>query len=356
MRALNRILLCLSPVVLAACGFDFESKGILLDRRILAMQADPPEIIIGVSDLSKPVQFKALVADPKNPVEPQAFEWRWCIPTFATSGFYDPVASRCTETDETPVEKGAATLSNLTFDVSPNAVIAVLQNKLGGGGQGGSGTGGSGSPNPNLFKDVQGSVLLAAQLKVADDSETPLYGIKRIALSTPLPNNQPPNSNPRLAAVLFDGKPWEPGTPLALKVNDCSNDKKVEVVDVDGPKNARGQRPTVTVCEHRITPVFDDAQTETYQAATFDRDADGNPVLETVKERLRFDWTITDNGTLSSNSSEQPQSIGPKEYDPISVKWREPPRLKGSSVQLWVVVRDGRGGESWESRMLELVE
>ena len=162
--------------------------------------------------------------------------------------------------------------------------------------------------------------------------------------------------SPKLAAILFDNEPWEPGVAREVKVKSCADDKKVEVVDRDGPKNAVGQRQTVIVCEHRITPVYDDAQEEKYEAQTIDKDADGNYINEKAHEKLRFDWTITNNGTLSANTTEGNDPIGPQSYDPLSVKWREPPTLKGNTLKLWLVVRDGRGGESWETRELKLVE
>jgi hypothetical protein len=337
-------------LALSACGFNFQSSAVVVDRRIIAMQAEPPEIIVGQSDLTQPIQLKALVVDPADAGTPQTFEWRSCLPDFNAAGNYDQVQGRCLETDATLLEKGAALLSMMAAQTLPSSTVDALTPLLGGLS---SGSGGSGPPGVGLRG--QGlATYLQVQLKVQPDATgKDVYGIKRVVFSTPGPGNRQPNKTPHLTALLFDDTPWEPSTPRAVTVQQCAADKQKLIDDPDGAVN--GTTPQVTVCEHRITPVFDEAEAENYVVETIDTGADGKPVVLNLKERLRFGWE-TNNGSFTAGTTGQPDSIGPQQYDPLSTNWIEPPRIKSASVTLWVIVRDGRGGESWESRQLTLAK
>ena len=60
------ILGSLSQLLLAACLPDFQSSAEVVDRRILAIQVDPPELAHGVP-VPAAVSARALVVDPTTP-------------------------------------------------------------------------------------------------------------------------------------------------------------------------------------------------------------------------------------------------------------------------------------------------
>ncbi|MEO1175052.1 MAG: hypothetical protein AAFX94_23805, partial [Myxococcota bacterium] len=75
----------LPVLLLAACGMDVDQVEDVEDLRILALRADPPEVLINtaalndatdLSALEVDVTFDALVVDPRGGV--LDFEWRFC--------------------------------------------------------------------------------------------------------------------------------------------------------------------------------------------------------------------------------------------------------------------------------------
>jgi len=335
----------LLPVVPAALALnacvDFEKREVVLDRRILAMRAEPPELLSDGSPLPAVVQLSALVVDVGDGVtRPAAFEWRSCASLgFATSAGQgggggppgprfgaSPVAEdgRCPAVDDTNLAaRGNEPLADGASRSWPIPVPADAANVVAGAAQ-------------------QGLALpfyLVAQLQV-ESSKGPLVAQKRVVVAAPLPAGRKPNQNPRLAALYLDGRPWEPDAPLALKLHACETGEKVDAQDPED-----GDR-TFATCVHTVTPVFDASESEPFEAQRFDGG------VEKLRERLRFDWYV-DGGSLDQPQTEEPSVLAPQKRDPLSAKWQEPEAGAGP-VTLWVVVRDGRGGTSWERRRLIL--
>ena len=332
----RHLLLIAALLPLAACGFNFQKQSVVLDRRILAMSVEPPEIIMDGSALPS-VQIRALVVDPSHPAAPIPYEWRSCIPnlnlgpaTVPAIG-YDSISGRCKEDDET------------TLVPHDSAVLL-------------------GSPNPVNVQTVAAQQLGLAgtlgfyvemyqqiQLRV-DDAPAPIYGIKRLVLSSPFPAGREPNKTPHLLALTFDGQPWDASTPLKITPGKCADDHKGTV------SNTKKPGTDYLACWHLITPVFTDDQAEPYVRQAFSFDAEGKPTgsIIALNERLRFSW-FTDDGEFSLETTAQPDGLGPQSFDPLSTKWYEP-ATPGTVSNLWVVVRDGRGGESWELRQIEFAQ
>ena len=114
MRIVKRLqhLACGCLLATAACSFQFDPQYLVKSRRILAIQTDPPEILIGAStpDGGTPgggntVNVKALVVDPSDDGTPVPYVWRTCSESFASFApklaNWDTVQRRCLENDAT---------------------------------------------------------------------------------------------------------------------------------------------------------------------------------------------------------------------------------------------------------------
>lgn len=316
-------------LLVTGCGFGFESPGVVIDRRILAIQAEPPEVI--VNNL-QPITIRALVVEPSGTGLPLTHVWRSCQPDLAFSPFadkaaYDATKQRCKEDADNIIENGDSMTSDFatSFDLPPESVILAQA----------YGMSGNSSWTP-----------VRLQLRV-DGTKSPLYATKDVVVASPGPGDRLPNKNPHLTGLLFDDKPWNPGVPATVVWKQCAADQLEEIPD---PKT--GPKATVKVCHHRITPVFDPSQEEAYQVQLAKPADDGSTIIS-VKERLRFDW-YTEVGSWTKEHTERPDSISPKETDPLSTKWVEPARLSTTTFRLWIVTSDGRGGVDWTERQVTL--
>lgn len=326
-RAILRALLLLTPPFVAACGFSFERSSDVRDARILAIQAEPPEVIVGAGPLPD-IRLRALVADPRKPERITEYEWRACVPdlrgTTLNEGGEDISGAtedgRCDESkDTTLIAAGEAPLGPFEATVTLPAELTLLA---------------AAGMETGLSLHAQ------AQLRVSSP-EGLLYGRKRVVVSPPVPQGRQANRNPRLTALLLDDTPWEPDQPRRLKLGECPDSKKRQIVDPDDPTRY------YTRCAYTVTPVFDENEAEHYLVQTY-----AGETLE-LRERLRFHW-FAGAGSFGSTQTAQPTNVGPQTYDPISTEWFEP--AVGESATIWVVIRDGRGGTSWETREIVFEE
>lgn len=320
----------------SACSFGFEASSELIDLRVLAVSAEPPEVVSG--DGVSEVVLSALVVDARAPERLIPFEWRACVPGFSQGagattagppalpggGLDTTQDPRCNSSDEsTRLQKGVERLDALSLTVPvPGALVGAVDEAA--------------SRGPAL------SLYVNAELTL-DAAEGPVQAFKRITVSPRIPEGRVANRNPRLQSILFDGQPWEAGTPLVLEHGACDPAARKKTVDRTRP----GEE--VSVCPHKVTPLFAEDEPETYRVRTFDgRD------IERV-ERLRFAWFV-EHGSFSDGETEEWAGIGPRRYDPLSTEWFEPPEAPEGDIHLWVVVRDGRGGTGWERRTVRFAQ
>ncbi|MBI5549437.1 MAG: hypothetical protein HY901_36585 [Deltaproteobacteria bacterium] len=318
---IHRLLLllqCFAPLLpLAGCMPEFQSAAEVIDRRILAIQVDPPELANGVPAPGS-ISVRALVADPTTPAATVSYEWRSCIleaSTGRTAAMLGTNASgptgRCDETDPaTLIAAGDTHLGVLRQQAAvPPAALALLA-------------------EPEVGQPV---MALRLQLKIASPGGD-LYGIKDVVLTRALPPLQPPNANPLLTGISFDGTDLQPGDTVSVTWRSCHSDALQEVKD-------HAEDETVKVCSHTVRPLFDDVQSEPYQGKSYDG------LALASREKLSFAF-FTDHGSFSNATTTPP----PAGTDPpdlgLQTRWREP-TTKASLSTLWVVIRDGRGGESW---------
>jgi len=349
-----------ASLLAAGCGFSFERPSEVLDRRVLAIRIEPPELVADGGPLPQTVQLSALVVDPGPGGAAIPYEWRTCLPggrsatavldaaststDSATETSTDsststetatdeadeaePFGGRCLEQPETLLAGGEASWEQISQLSVPMPVPTAL----------------AFAAQQAAAQGFAVPIYLNAQLRLATDRAAgtePLYAYKRLVLSPSLPAGRKANRNPQLAGVLFDGRPWFPGEVLKVSRAACPEDRRTVIPDPMDPAL------TYTTCTHRVTPAFDPAQAEPYEVVAFDGE------LLSLQERLRFSW-FADRGSFARQTTEQPGAVALERRDPLSTDWREP-RTGEGLVRLWVVVRDGRGGTGWESRTLEVV-
>ncbi len=300
-------------LALAACSYDFERSSEVIDRRILAMQVEPPELAGGAA-VPDSMRARALVVDPAAPLGIADVSWSICLlPALSNAREGDAQDKRCPEGDSTfQLMSGSASLESVALNIPvPPDVVGVL---------------GSGQDLP--------TGQIQVELSVSSDHGD-LVAVKAVAVNAVLPEGQEPNRNPAVKGLTLDGTDWLPDEPRTITYGDCPDEKKKQVVAKD--------KSLVRVCEHEIEPLFDDSESQYY----YDRGRSGETELQ--RERLRFAW-FTNEGSWRRDVTRQydprdpsPDNVGPKAF------WREPPEKTERST-IWVVVRDGRGGTSWERR------
>lgn len=342
MRA-PRLLAAGLALAATACGFTFERSSEIIDRRIIGMRFEPPELVADGTPFPATVRATALVVEPApaggEVVTPLAFEWRTCVPSLGDAFGKVDDAGRCALDDaSTFVASGEAGPGELAAEIPVPAAAGFALQQLA-----------QQDPPQGI------SVHLHGQLQVPSSDPTlpPVVGFNRMVLSPNVPAGRRPNRNPRLVGLLFDGKPWEPDVPMKIEGLFEAGDGQAGGTCGDGKTRQvlrNGDPPTiVNGCAHRITPLFDESEAEPYVAQTFQGES------RPLRERLRFAWYV-DHGSFNVQSTEQPDTdLVVTQTDPISTDWAEPadPPPPGTIGVLWVVVRDGRGGASWEKRLLQ---
>lgn len=300
-------------LALAACSYDFERSSEITDRRILAVQVDPPELAAGtpVPDF---VRARALVVDPADPLAVAEVRWSSCLrPARAAAQEGRAENTRCPDDEGTVLlASGSTPIESVSQSIPlPENVAGVL-------------AAGAGLPAPQIH----------VQLEV-DSEKGPLVAVKQVTVTTSLPEDQEPNRNPAIQGLKLDGTDWLPDEPRVIKYGDCPDERKREVVGEDDN--------LVTVCEHDLEPFFDEAEMQFYEERGFSGE------LELQRERLLFAWFAS----AGSFRQDITRSFDPRDPSPDNVgpqnKWREPP-TQTERATLWVVVRDGRGGITWARR------
>ncbi len=303
----------------AGCSTDFEDPTLVIDLRVLAISADPPELLVPPDpdlideDALVPIRLCALVADP-GASRQLTYEMAACAPTND---------KRCTEPDEpvlimptdaprvddpdeagVPVEMcGTLAPSPLLFDVIEQA---VENDPLGG------------------FSSIAVQVELFVKPSGGAD-EDGIFAAKRAFFGAQLPEERTPNTNPAMAELLLgregDDEPTEPVALTRCAADDAqpfevASDERVELLPVE----VEGTR-------------------EDYLLPTFDGGA------RMFTEVMTYAWYATHGEWGSGVTGGPPDGFGnePK----LETAWRAPEVDEVTDVPLWIVQRDERGGLTW---------
>jgi hypothetical protein len=320
----NRLGWIFISFISTSCMPDFRSQSEVIDRRVLAIQVDPPELANGVP--SPPfVKTQALVVDPSAPTENVSYEWRGCGLEARTGREGTPFGAnasspsgRCDGVDSAIlIAQGTAALGALEIEapIPPSALALMQEPELG-----------------------QPAMALRLQLKI-NSRDGDLYAIKDIALTRKLPRDQVPNKNPVISGIDFDGMRLSRVEGAAtVKWGSCPSGDLKEVKD-------RANDKKVKVCSHTVKPAFDAPQSEYYIGKSYDDKE------TSLRESLAFSF-FTDQGSFSNATTDQP----PPEADPdqgLQTRWEEPV-AKTDRATIWVVVNDRRGGVSWSQYQVNI--
>jgi hypothetical protein len=328
------------PLLFAGCLEDLPVVSRVEDLRVLAIRAEPPEVEPGAT-----VRLDALVVDPFD--RAVSYHWYACLAPAEGQGFFggggetatsggegtplstDPYGGSCRRRFEAgepfAFDLGAANEAALAVPADLFATDAALKLAYG-------------LPEdveipPELAAGFLGiaGVNLTVSLDVEVDGRT-VEAFKRVnvSLPSPLPDNAP-NENPApptLALVAPEGLEGLPTTGPAATPGRCLR---------DGATVALGET-------YHLVPV--NLPTDFAKYVVLIPSTTGTTPFEfkTTEETLFFSF-FSDRGSLEKPTSKTPGS-------PENTWAFEP--SDGGSANLWVVVRDGRGGVSWCQETLDI--
>jgi hypothetical protein len=321
-----RSLLLVGAAAGTACAADFEPPSIVVDLRILAIQADPPEVIIPdidddqaidaeLLDMLPRVQICALVADPARS---RGLRWEMtaCAPTNSL---------RCDQPREPFFAVAAGSVPDPEEADQAVSLCATLP------------------PSPTLFEIVRQAVTndpLAGFANVPVQIEVfilperagvdqAVYGSKRVIAGFPIPEDRRANANPRIREVRARrgaNDPQNADQPVAT--SSCRPDRS-------GALQVRSGEPISFV------PVATEDAQEVYQVPTFDGGT------RTFTETLSYAWFATAGTWSAEETGGPPDLVGNQPH--LASQWTAPTVESDTLVDLWVVQRDERGGLSWST-------
>ncbi|MCG8423618.1 MAG: hypothetical protein MJE77_37445 [Proteobacteria bacterium] len=337
---INTAMLAALPLLVAGCS-DFEVRSIVLDLRVLAMAADPPEIVVpfDADDLPdnpadvdvEDVEVCALVADPAHS-RALEFTMRACSTTDTR---------RCDEPDRPVVTMGEGTITDPEQSAPPapgaedpdtRIACSMLRADL---------------SLYNLLQDAVdndslsgfGGVEVMIEFTAYPPGETSagaVWAAKRMLYAPKVPAERVANKNPSLAELRVSR---EDGEELVAPLGRCGDGGN------DGQLTARiGELLT-------FEPIETEGSREDYVVPTFD----GGSRMFT--ENHTYSWYAT------SGDWEREVTGGPRDFagnePPLDSEWTAPEDAAevgdGLDVRFWVVQRDERGGLTWYETCLRVM-
>jgi len=312
----------------AGCG-SFQDPNVVIDLRVIAMAASPPDQVIDV-DLTQPpmplavlgqlvpTEVCALVADP-------GLERRllWSLTMCPVTG-----DDRC-DSDRPEVALGSglvddpeATLPEprLCVTIAPDGdLLGVLLDVL----------------QDDTLHGL-GGVDYAVQLRIGGengDRELDQYASKTVRVAPRIPADHAANHNPQIDRI---DASIDDGPPVALPLGRC----------VENPAPF-ALAPGVRV---RLTPIEPDGAREVYVVPTLDGKS------QTFTESLTYQW-VASAGGFSNGSTGGPRDLSGNPA-PLFTDYRAPRAsdLDGpTDVSLWIVQRDERLGVHWYEACIRVV-
>lgn len=325
--------LMLAPM-LAACLEDLPSPSVVDDLRVLAVKAEPAEASPGDS-----VALEALVVDPL--ARPVRYAWYACVVVEQGQGFFgggsetsssggdgtplstDPYGGSCQRRFEAG-ERFAQSLGS-----APTATLAIPADFL------------SDDEALRTAYDLPEDLVIPELVKqsflgvagvnytvslVVEVDGRRIETQKRVNVSLPssLPDNAP-NTNPD-ALAFHVARAGEGGTPPTQGP-----------IPEDGRCLSEATPPIVAGQRYTLTPLNVPDPQPKYVVLLAGTTTDQPFDIQTVDETLFYSWFST------AGSLKKPISKAPGQ--PFN-EWRLDPDDAGST-DLWIVVRDGRGGTAW---------
>jgi hypothetical protein len=292
-------------VVLAGCGQEMASVDQVTKFRVLAVQADPPEIRPGQG-----TKLAVLWADPKGAGREVSFAWITCLGYVSASAdlqtscqpFSLPQIRTAKDGGDTYVIPFTPTdvLAKLPPDETRLEVTATV-------------LGCAGGTLPSL-PELMGAQDAPALDEMCKGGES-FTAFKIFVIS----ESDDPNTNPEIDKLYYDSKLLPTVEQGGAGVFECT-----------APDGCRS--------EIRIKLFFTQDSFQTYEKTVFGK-------VETVDEATYVSWFVSD-GQMDHEHSGTSKPPGPYE-----AKWLPP--LAGGKYTLWAVAHDVRGGVSWKTYSVE---
>jgi hypothetical protein len=311
----------LALVMLAACG-TFEDPDVVIDLRVLAMVADPPEQVVDVSMTTDPTtllqqvvpsQVCARVSD-RNFDRELRYTWTLCAPD--SDDRCDPASPHAVLDAGTAPDPDTYPPPPLCTTINPNGnLLGVVIDYLSG----------------DQFNGLGGIYYgVDLQLGGADaDPSLDIYAEKALRLMPNIPADIQANHNPTLAGLVASDPNAEMSNPQPMALNAC-----------DAPG---AQKLEVTPRQKiRLTPTEPDGVRETYVTPTIDGGE------RTFTESITYQWVIGDGSLSTGDSGGGHDAFG--NIAPLFTDFTAPyaEDLDGpEDIPVWIVVRDERLGVAW---------
>jgi hypothetical protein len=328
--------LVLAALSAAACDASFDDPAIVVDLRILGMQAEPPEIVIpydpddptavDIDDLGA-VEVCALVADP-GATRGLSYRMKVCPPTGSgrcasrdREGNQVPTIELEGGAVEDPERAGAPVRMCSTIEASLDLAL-VLQASV-------------------RADDLAGFGGVSAQVELRvtpeDGGDEEVVGFKRVRYSPELPAGRVANRNPSLDGVTVARAPSVVrGQDFEMPLGRCGQIEPWPVAP--GERVMLLPRETAGSREDYLIPTFDGGS-------------------RSYTENLRYQWLATAGKFSRRNSGGELDSVG--NAPPLDSRWTAPDDPAeigdGLEVRLWIIQRDERGGQSWVESCVRVV-
>ena len=322
MRALGLV-----TIALAACS-SFENPEVVLDFRVLAMSAEPPEQVIDVDiqdpappidllDQVVPTEVCVLLSDRDFD---RRLRWEMTVCTFDSD-------LRCTGGAMYTI--GSGLWDDPELSPSTTRFCDSIQ------------------PDGNLlgvalysYENDQlrglGGIYYGLQLRIGgenDDPEQDLYAAKSLRLMPRIPAEITANTNPSIERVDVT-LPY--GEPMPLAFGRCAD----QVAPLEVPAGTRV----------RLTPVEPEGVRETYVVPTID----GSSRMFT--ESPTYQWLASQGNYSSGSTGGTRDAFG--NPAPLFTDWRAPAAndIEGTTdIELWFIQRDERLGVHWYESCIRAV-
>jgi hypothetical protein len=316
-------------VVMVGCG-QLDTADRVHDLRLLAIRATPPEQVLPVAFTANgsvlstigqkvptppaPVTVTALLADPAGAGREVSYRFSTCVQL-------DSDTRRCTE--DTPAYQVLSEGTVVPTDLGAEPSVTF-------------------SPDYKLIGELVrrdslhgfGGVNLPVQIEITAGDES-VAGFKRVTFEFGTPPLPPPNHNPELQALDYNGATWlAEAMPQFLAASAPTR-------GIPGTGGADGGTDTGT---NTVTPIVDPAGFEEYDRPTFD----GEPPVH-FTETWRYSYFAT-RGSFSPGTAGGGNAATGNDGSTASRWSTVEGQTSAGPMTVWVVVRDGRGGESWVAR------
>lgn len=321
----------LAAVLAIAAGCNsFPDEDIVVDLRVLAMSATPPEQVVAV-DLSKPpnpvellqqlapTEVCALITDPALD---RRIRYRFTLCVYGDAARCDPdlpMSQFPVVTIEDP-DTAPRAQTRICATIMPNGnLLGILTETL----------------ESDPFAGLGGVDYLVSLTVGGEDADPALdqHAAKTLRVAPKIPDSRQANINPTLDGI---DATLAGGEPVRIPIGRCAD----QAQPLEIAANAR----------LKLTPIEAATAREVYVVPTLD----GRTMMFT--ESLTYQWLATAGG-FSSGSTGGTRDISGNVPD-LFTEYRAPNAgdLNGpTDVQLWIVQRDERYGATWYESCVRVV-